>query len=98
MLFHAAWPDLLALLAALEGRPRAASRLLGVGDASWTRARRQRGATTRGVVQRAAAMAADALGGEAFARLRDEGALLRSEEVDATPSPPRIYHDAPYPA
>jgi hypothetical protein len=83
MLFHAAWPDLLALLAALEGRPRAAAKLLGVGDASWARARRGRGATTRGVVGRAEALAGDALGDASFARLRGEGAMLRSEEVDA---------------
>jgi hypothetical protein len=83
VLAHAAWPDLLALLAALEGRPRTAAKLLGVGDAGWARTGRQPGATTREVLQRAESIAADALGNETFARLRHEGALLRSEDVAA---------------
>jgi hypothetical protein len=83
LLAHAAWPDILALQAALEGRQRAAAKLLGVGDASWARTGRQRGATTRGVVQRAESAATVALGSATFAQLRREGALLRSEDVDA---------------
>jgi hypothetical protein len=83
LLAHAAWPDLLALLAALEGRQRAAAKLLGAGDAGWARAGRQPGATTRAVVERAQSMAVAALGDETFAHLRREGALLRSEAVDA---------------
>jgi hypothetical protein len=83
VLAHAAWPDLLALQAALERRPRAAAKLLSVGDASWARIGRQRGPTTRGVVQRAESIVSDALGNETFAYLRREGALLRSEDVDA---------------
>src|SRR5262249_49106825 len=82
-LAHAAWPDLLALLAALEGRLRAAAKLLGVGDAGWARTGRQRGPTTRRVVQRAESIAAGALAGETFAHLRGEGARLRSDDVDA---------------
>src|SRR4030095_4415903 len=46
LLAHAAWPDLLALLAALENRPRTAAKLLGVGDASWARTGRQHRVTT----------------------------------------------------
>jgi hypothetical protein len=83
MLAHAAWPDLMALLAALERRPRTAAKLLGVGDASWARTGRQPGATTRGLVQRAESIATDALGNETFAYLRREGALLCSDDVDA---------------
>lgn len=83
MLAHAAWPDLLALLAALEGRPRAAARLLGAGDASWQHSGRQRGGTSRTVVDRAESMAAGALGETALASLRREGALLRGEDVGA---------------
>ena len=83
LLAHAAWPDLLALLAALESRPRAAAKLLGWGDAGWARSGRERGATTRGLVQRAESIAADALGDETFAHLRREGAHLGSDEVDA---------------
>ena len=84
LLAHAAWPDLLALQAALEGRPRAAAKLLGVGDAGWARIRAANAARPRvAVVQRAESMAAGALGDETFAHLRREGALLRSEDVDA---------------
>jgi hypothetical protein len=83
LLAHAAWPDLLALLAALEGRVRAAAKLLGAGEAGWARAGRQPGATTRAVVARAKLMAAARLGDETFAHLRREGALLRSEDVGA---------------
>jgi hypothetical protein len=83
LLAHAAWPDLLALLAALEGRPRAAAKLLGFGDASWARIGRKRGATTRRMVQRAESIATGALGNDALARLRREGADLRDEDVDA---------------
>jgi len=82
-LAHAAWPDLLALQAALEDRPRAAAKLLGVADASWARIGRERGAATRRVVQRAESRAAGALGDETFEHLRRESALLRSEDVDA---------------
>ena len=83
LLAHAAWPDLLALLAALESRPRAAAKLLGWGDAGWARSGRERGATTRAAIQRAESIAAGALGDETFAHLRREGALLGSEDVDA---------------
>ncbi len=83
LLAHAGWPDLLALQAALQGRPRAAAKLLGVGDASWARAGRQRGATTDRFVQRAESMAAGALGDTTFAHLRREGTVLRNEDVDA---------------
>jgi predicted ATPase/DNA-binding winged helix-turn-helix (wHTH) protein len=82
-LAHAAWPDLLALLAALERRHRTAAKLLGVGDAGWARTGRQRGPTTLRIVQRAESLTVRALGGEAFAHLRREGALLRSEDVAA---------------
>ena len=82
-LAHAAWPDLLALLAALERRPRAAAKLLGWGDAGWARSGRKRGATTLTAIQRAESIASGLLGDETFAQLRREGALLRSEDVDA---------------
>lgn len=75
--------DLLALLTALEGRPRAGATLLGVGDAGWARIGRQRGAATRSAVERAESVGRSALGDETFARLRREGARLRDEDVDA---------------
>ena len=83
VLAHAAWPDLLALLAALESRPRAAAKLLGCGDAGWARSGRERGATTLTAIQRAESIASGALGDEAFAHLRREGAHLGSDDVDA---------------
>jgi predicted ATPase/DNA-binding winged helix-turn-helix (wHTH) protein len=83
VLAHAAWPDLLALLAALEGRPRVAANLLGAGDAGWARVGRQRGRVTLAANQRAASIASGALGDETFAQLRQQGALLRWEDVDA---------------
>ena len=83
LLAHAAWPDLLALLAALESRPRAAAKLLGWGDAGWARSGRKRGATTLTAIQRAESIASGALGDETLARLRREGAHLGSDDVDA---------------
>lgn len=80
---HAAWPDLLALLAALESRPRAAAKLLGLGDAGWARSGRERGSTTRTAIRRAESIARGALGDGTFAQLRREGALVRREDVDA---------------
>jgi predicted ATPase/DNA-binding winged helix-turn-helix (wHTH) protein len=82
-LAHAAWPDLLALLAALECRPRAAAKLLGAGDAGWARIGRRRGPTTRSSVGRAESVVRKALGDETFAQLRRDGARLRDEDVDA---------------
>ena len=83
LLAHAAWPDLLALLAALEGRPRTAAKLLGAGDAGWARAGRRPGATTRAVEERATSMVIATLGDEAFARLRREGNVLHGEDIGA---------------
>ena len=83
LLASAAWPDLLALLTALEGRPRAAATLLGVGDAGWERIGRPRGVATRRAVKRTESIGRSALGDETFARLRREGARLRDQDVDA---------------
>jgi hypothetical protein len=71
------------LLAALEGRPRSAAKLLGAGDAGWARSGSRRGAATQTALQRAVSIASGALGDETLALLRREGALLRSEDVDA---------------
>jgi hypothetical protein len=83
LLAHAGWPDLLALLAALERKPRTAAKLLGSSDAGWARSGRKRGAVTLAVNRRAESIASDALGNETFAQLRQEGARLRWEDVDA---------------
>ena len=80
---HTAWPDLLALLAALESRPRTAAKLLGWSDAGWARSGRERGPVSLAVNRRAESIARGALGDETFAQLRQEGALLRWEDVDA---------------
>lgn len=75
------WGLALALLAALEGRPRAAAALLGYAD----RIFRQRGerpepneARTR---SRAEGLAVAALGAEAVAALAGRGALLNDEQA-----------------
>jgi hypothetical protein len=83
LLAHAAWPDLLALLAALEDRPRAAAMLAGVGDAGWARTGRQRGTTTRAAIGRVESIACRMLGEETFAGLRSAGAHVRREDVDS---------------
>jgi hypothetical protein len=83
LLAHAGWPDLLALLAALEGRPRTAAKLLGWSDAGWARSGRERGPVSLAVNRRAESIASGALGDETFAQLRQEGARLRWGDVDA---------------
>jgi len=82
------WPHYaacyLALLAALEERPRAAARLLGYVDAVYAARHEERGSTNEdAAIARAAALAVAALGEPAAARLRADGALLRAAEVAA---------------
>jgi predicted ATPase/DNA-binding winged helix-turn-helix (wHTH) protein len=68
------WADHLALLAAREGRPRSAARLLGLADAAYARLKDSRQALE---AQAAATVEADvraALGDSVWAALRAEGA------------------------
>jgi predicted ATPase/DNA-binding winged helix-turn-helix (wHTH) protein len=70
---HPGWLDLLALLAAREGRWRAACLLTGAGDHAWQAAARSRGRTSVLVHQKTAALVETALGREAAARYVETG-------------------------
>lgn len=79
---HRFWSDSTALLAALEGRPRAAARLVGYADAAYAArgtVRQPNEATAR---QRSDALARAALGDALFESLVAEGRQLRDEEVE----------------
>ena len=73
----------LALLAALEGRPRAATRLLGYAEAIYTARNEAREANEAAAIARAAQFGREALGEETFARLHADGARLPDAEVAA---------------
>ena len=82
------WPHYaacyLALLAALEGRPRTAARLLGFGEAVYAARHEDRGSTNESAaVVRSRTMATAALGDAATAALRAEGARLREADIHA---------------
>ena len=74
----------LALLAALESRPRAAAQLLGYAEAAYgARDEDQRAPNEAAAIGRARAIAAAALGSSDFARLHAEGAKLSKDDVAA---------------
>jgi predicted ATPase/DNA-binding winged helix-turn-helix (wHTH) protein len=75
------WSDHLALLAALEGRPRAAALLAGHADALYAARHHTRQGVEIQSYQRALALAAAALDGAAAERMRAEGAALTDDEV-----------------
>ena len=75
------WADQLALLAALQSRPRAAARLAGYADTRYAAAGERRNALQAASVRRALALAADALGKAALRGLRAEGAELRDGDI-----------------
>jgi predicted ATPase/DNA-binding winged helix-turn-helix (wHTH) protein len=77
---EAALADLSALLAALEGRPRNAVRLVGYADATYAALRDSRQVTEARSVDRALALARAALGEAEVERLRAAGAAL---DIDA---------------
>ena len=80
------WPhyaaSYLALLAVLEGRPRAAARLLGYAEAVYA-ARQEDSLSTNeaAATERTRAMLAKMLGERNMARLRAEGATLREADI-----------------
>ncbi|MET0507047.1 MAG: hypothetical protein ABWZ78_02550 [Burkholderiaceae bacterium] len=76
------WADHLALLAALERRPRTAARLVGYADAAYGRTRSARKFNEARSMERALDRARLALGDEAVARYRYEGAGLDDAAVD----------------
>ncbi|MFL6664504.1 MAG: ATP-binding protein, partial [Rhizobacter sp.] len=71
----------LALLAALEGRPRAAARLLGYAQAIYAARDEGQEANEAASMARAHAMALEALGPDAFTALHAEGISLRDPEI-----------------
>lgn len=75
------WADNLALLAALEGRPRDAARLRGYGDALYAAIGSTRQANEARAADQAEQLARQALGHPEVARLEAEGAGLRDEDI-----------------
>lgn len=73
----------LALLAALERRPRAAARLVGYSEALYAARNEVREANETAATDRARTLAAGALGDAAFDRLCAAGAKLRDVEIEA---------------
>ncbi len=78
---QAFWADYLALLAALEGRQRAAARLAGCADAR-NAARGTRDPIEAVAIARAAALARAALGDAEFERLHAEGAGFSDADIE----------------
>jgi predicted ATPase/DNA-binding winged helix-turn-helix (wHTH) protein len=76
------WADHLALLAALEGRPRAAALLAGQADALYAARRHTRQGVEIQSYQRALAVARQALGDAPVEHARADGAALSGAEVD----------------
>ncbi len=77
------WLDYLALIAALEQRPRAAARLAGYADALYARDENVREANEAMAAQRATALLAQVLDRAEGDALRQAGALLRDDDVPA---------------
>jgi hypothetical protein len=71
----------LALLAALEGRPRTAARLLGYAEATYAALEEARETNEATAIERARAMARSAIGDAAFERLHEEGATLGDADI-----------------
>ena len=78
---HALISDLPALLAALEGRPRAAARLAGYADNAYAMRSTARFATDMAARDRCHALARAALGDASFDALVAQGRALRDDEV-----------------
>ena len=77
------WADYLALIAALEGRPGCAARLLGYGDAGYAAKQTTREVNEARAAQRAEQIAVDRLGHADVERLKAAGAALLDEDVAA---------------
>jgi len=75
------WADYLALLAAIEGRPRSASRLLGYANARYAANSTSREVNEARAAQRAEQLAVSCLGELAFERLKAAGAGLHDDEI-----------------
>jgi predicted ATPase/DNA-binding winged helix-turn-helix (wHTH) protein len=92
---HAAWPQsiafelqhyaavYLALLAALERRPRAAARLLGYAEVTYAARQEARETNEAVAATRAESLARTALGDREFQLQHAEGTALRDEDIPA---------------
>src|SRR5262249_9159072 len=92
---HAAWPQAmvfelqhygagyLALLAALERRPKAAAQLLGYADAIYAARSETSEMNESNAMMRAQALASTTLGDATFARLHAQGAAQRDADIAA---------------
>lgn len=80
---QASWADGLALLAAMEHRPRASALLRGYADARYAATQNTRQVAEGITVERAEQLARQALGAGEFERLKAEGALLRDADIAA---------------
>jgi hypothetical protein len=77
------WANYLALLAALESRPRAAARLAGYADAGYAAREETREPNEAAAHSRACTLGRAALGDAEFDRLSAEGRLLSDEQMGA---------------
>jgi hypothetical protein len=77
------WGDALALLAAMEGRPRASALLRGYADARYAATQHTRQVAEGHTADRAEQLARAALPPGDFERLRTEGAALRDAQIEA---------------
>ena len=77
------WADHLALLAALEQRPRAAAQLLGYADAAYAAIATAREVNEARAIERARAICVAALGEETVAKLQRDGARLADGDLAA---------------
>ena len=75
--------DYLALLAALEGRPRAAARLAGYSDEGYRAKSEGRERNEAAASERVRALAVAQIGADAFENARDCGRMLADDEVAA---------------
>ena len=76
------WADYLALLAAIEGRPRAASLLLGYANARYLANGTAREVNEARAAHRTEQLAAEGVGPAEFSRLQGAGSVLRDEEIN----------------
>lgn len=80
---QASWADGLALLAAMERRPRASALLRGYADARYAATQNTRQVAEGITVERAEQLARQSLPTAEFERLKAEGALLRDADIAA---------------
>jgi hypothetical protein len=73
--------DNLALLAALEGRARAAAKLCGYGDAIYAASRVVRQINEARTAMRAEQLAREKIGDAEFDRIKAEGAALGEDDI-----------------